>query len=88
MKNCFKVVAEMWWSQWLGLVVTGIPIGLEVGAVEVSLTDACRGSLNNASISGRQSSGDHLVLEQVGDEEAEMVFIGRILSEKCSSQAA
>ncbi|KAI6681324.1 hypothetical protein NL676_035205 [Syzygium grande] len=98
------------------------PAGLEVGVVEVSLTDACRGFLNIACISGRQSSGDHLfcsnlmmrklrwmaadvlltsqaclvddilgdhlVVEKVDDEEAEMVLIGRILSDKCSSRAA
>ncbi|XP_056174771.1 uncharacterized protein LOC130134614 [Syzygium oleosum] len=38
MKHHFQVVAEMWWSQWLVLAVTGIQLDWRSGLVEVSLT--------------------------------------------------
>ncbi|KAI6681353.1 hypothetical protein NL676_035234 [Syzygium grande] len=72
----------------------GDPAGLEVGEAEVSLMlkidctmPAVVPLISQASLVD-YLMGDHLVLEQVDDEEAEMVLIGRILLEKCLSRAA
>ncbi|KAI6681352.1 hypothetical protein NL676_035233 [Syzygium grande] len=75
----------MWWSQLVGAGSYGDPAGLEFKAVEVSLM---RFPLTSQASLVDNLLGDHLVLEQVDDEEAEMVLMGRILSDKCLTRAA
>ncbi|KAI6681356.1 hypothetical protein NL676_035237 [Syzygium grande] len=76
MKHHFQVEAELWWSQWLVPAVSGIQLDWRMAADVLLTSQACLvGDI----------LGDHLVVEKVDDEEAEMVLIGRILSDRMAA---